>query len=69
MVAILDSLPILRFSLIFVGSAIASGAAFLKRLIPAVYIVGAASLAYGVIQAIGADPFNGLTRFLQFLGF
>jgi O-antigen ligase len=59
----------LAFSLIFVGSAIASGAAFLKRLIPTVYIVGAASLGYGVIQAIGADPFNWVNPFSPVFGF
>jgi O-antigen ligase len=59
----------LGFSLIFVGSAIASGADFLKRLIPTVYIVGAASLAYGVIQAIGADPFNWVNPFSPVFGF
>ena len=59
----------LAFSLIFVGAAIASGADFLKRLIPAVYIVGAASLAYGVIQAIGADPFTWVNPFSPVFGF
>ena len=59
----------LGFSLIFVGSAIASGADFLKRLIPTVYIVGAASLGYGVIQAIGADPFNWVNPFSPVFGF
>jgi O-antigen ligase len=59
----------LAFSLIFVGSAIASGADFLKRLIPAVYIVGAASLVYGVIQAIGADPFNWVNPYSPVFGF
>ena len=59
----------LAFSLIFVGSAIASGTDFLKRLIPAVYIVGAASLAYGVIQAIGADPITWVNPFSPVFGF
>jgi O-antigen ligase len=59
----------LAFSLIFLGSAIASGAEFLKRLIPAVYIVGSASLAYGVIQAIGVDPFNWVNLYSPVFGF
>jgi O-antigen ligase len=59
----------LAFSFIFVGSAIASGADFLKRLIPAVYVVGIASLAYGVIQAIGADPFNWVNLYSPVFGF
>jgi O-antigen ligase len=59
----------LAFSFIFIGSAIASGAEFLKRLIPAVYIVGSASLAYGVIQAIGVDPFNWVNLYSPVFGF
>ena len=59
----------LAFSFIFVGSAIASGADFLKRLIPVVYVVGAASLAYGVIQAVGADPISWVNPFSPVFGF
>jgi O-antigen ligase len=62
-------LTYLAFSFIFIGSAIASGAEFLKRLIPAVYIVGAASLAYGVIQAVGVDPFNWVNPYSPVFGF
>jgi O-antigen ligase len=62
-------LTYLAFSFVFIGSAIASGAEFLKRLIPAVYIVGAASLAYGVIQAVGADPFNWVNPYSPVFGF
>jgi O-antigen ligase len=62
-------LTYLAFSFIFIGSAIASGAEFLKRLIPDVYIVGAASLAYGVIQAVGADPFNWVNPYSPVFGF
>ena len=59
----------LAFSFIFIGSAIASGADFLKRLIPVVYVVGAASLAYGVIQAVGADPISWINPFSPVFGF
>jgi O-antigen ligase len=59
----------LAFSFIFVGSAIASGADFLKKLIPAVYVVGVASLAYGVIQAVGADPFKWVNLYSPVFGF
>jgi O-antigen ligase len=59
----------LAFSFIFIGSAIAAGADFLKRIIPAVYLVGAASLAYGVIQAIGGDPFKWVNLYSPVFGF
>ena len=59
----------LAFSFIFVGSAIASGAPIFNRIIPAVYVVGAASLAYGVIQAIGADPITWVNPFSPVFGF
>jgi O-antigen ligase len=59
----------LAFSFIFIGSAIAAGADFLKRIIPAVYVVGAASLAYGVIQAIGGDPFKWVNLYSPVFGF
>ncbi len=62
----------LAFSFIFVGSVIASNDDSLKRLVRAVFIVGGASLAYGVIQALGADPLNwaanGYSPVFGFLG-
>ena len=48
----------LAFSFIFVGSVVASNDGLLKRFVRAVFIVGSASLAYGVIQALGVDPLN-----------
>ena len=62
-------LTYLAFSFIFVGSAIASGADFLKRLIPVVYVVGAASLAYGLIQAFDVDPIDWVNPFSPVFGF
>jgi O-antigen ligase len=62
----------LAFSLIFIGSVVASSEDSLKRLVRAVFIVGGASLAYGVIQAVGADPLswaaNGYSPVFGFLG-
>jgi O-antigen ligase len=57
------------FSLIFVGSVVASNAEVLKRLVIVVSIVGTASLGYGVIQAVGADPFNWVNPYSPVFGF
>jgi len=57
------------FSLIFLGSVIASNAELLKRLVHVVSIVGVASLGYGVIQAVGADPFNWVNPYSPVFGF
>ena len=46
----------LAFSFIFIGSVIASNDDSHKRFVRTVFIIGSASLAYGVIQALGADP-------------
>ena len=62
----------LAFSFIFIGSVVGSNDVSLKRLVRAVFIVGGASLAYGVIQAVGADPLswaaNGYSPVFGFLG-
>jgi len=57
------------FSLVFLGSVIASNAELLKRLMFVVSIVGVASLGYGVIQAVGADPFNWVNPYSPVFGF
>ena len=57
------------FSLIFIGSIITSGPAAIKQLILVVFFVGSASLAYGVIQALGADPFNWVNPYSPVFGF
>ena len=59
----------LAFSFIFVGSVIASGAVVLKRLVVVVFVVGSASLAYGVVQALGGDPFNWVNPYSPVFGF
>ena len=48
----------LAFSFIFIGSLIASNDDSLKRFVRTVFIIGSASLAYGVIQALGVDPLD-----------
>jgi O-antigen ligase len=57
------------FSLIFAGSVIASNAEALNRSVIVVLIVGVASLGYGVIQAVGADPFNWVNPYSPVFGF
>ena len=57
------------FSLVFAGSVIASNAEALKRLVIVVSIVGIASLGYGVIQAVGADPFSWVNPYSPVFGF
>jgi len=57
------------FSLIFVGSIIASSPAHLKKLVTVIFVVGGASLAYGVIQALGGDPFKWVNPYSPVFGF
>jgi O-antigen ligase len=59
----------LAFSLVFLGSVIASNEDALERLVLVVSIVGVASLGYGVIQAVGADPFNWVNPYSPVFGF
>jgi O-antigen ligase len=59
----------LAFSFIFLGSVIASGSDLLKKLIQIIFVVGTASLAYGVVQAVGADPFNWVNPYSPVFGF
>ena len=59
----------LAFSFIFVGSVIASGADALKRLVVVVFVVGSASLAYGVVQALSGDPFKWVNPYSPVFGF
>ena len=57
------------FLLIFLGTVVASSAQFLDRFMVVVYIVGAISLAYGVIQAVGIDPFSWENPYSPVFGF
>jgi O-antigen ligase len=59
----------LAFSFIFVGSVIASSVGVLKRLVVVVFVVGSASLGYGVVQALGGDPFNWVNPYSPVFGF
>jgi O-antigen ligase len=62
-------LTYLAFSILFVISMVASNALFLTRFLVAVLVVGVASLGYGVIQAIGADPFDWVNPYSPVFGF
>jgi O-antigen ligase len=59
----------LAFSILFVLSIVASNATFLKRFLSIALLVGVASLGYGVIQAVGADPFNWANPYSPVFGF
>ena len=57
------------FSLIFVGSIVASNSTSIHRLMFVIFIVGSASLAYGVVQALGGDPFDWVNQYSPVFGF
>jgi O-antigen ligase len=57
------------FSLVFLGSVVASNSELLARIVKVALIVGSASLGYGVIQARGADPFNWVNPYSPVFGF
>ena len=57
------------FSILFVVSMAASNAAFKKSFLFTVLVVGVASLGYGVLQAVGADPFNWVNPYSPVFGF
>ena len=59
----------LAFSILFVVSVSASKMTFLNRFLVAPFVVGAASLGYGVIQALGGDPFNWVNPYSPVFGF
>jgi O-antigen ligase len=59
----------LAFSFIFAGSVIAANSAFLKRFVLIALIVGSASIAYGIIQALGADPVDWVNPYSPVFGF
>jgi len=62
-------LTYLAFSILFVISMVASNALFLTRFLVAALVVGVASLGYGVIQAISADPFDWVNPYSPVFGF
>jgi O-antigen ligase len=58
----------LAFSILFVV-AIAASSAFLTRFLMAALVVGVASLGYGLVQALGGDPFNWVNPYSPVFGF
>ena len=59
----------LAFSILFVISMTTSSNAFFNRFLFASLVVGVASLAYGVIQALGGDPFDWVNPYSPVFGF
>ena len=59
----------LAFSILFVVSVAASNAAFLIRFLWVSLAVGVASLGYGLIQALGGDPFDWVNPYSPVFGF
>jgi O-antigen ligase len=59
----------LAFSILFGVSIVASNATFLKRFLFVSLLVGVTSLGYGVIQAVGSDPFNWVSPYSPVFGF
>ena len=59
----------LAFSLVFLGSALASNSDVHRRFVIASFVVGAASLIYGAIQAGGADPISWVNPYSPVFGF
>lgn len=59
----------LAFSILFVVAMVASTKAFLNRFLIASLVVGVASLGYGVIQALGGDPFEWVNPYSPVFGF
>lgn len=57
------------FSLIFIGSVVASKTNILKRIVLVGLLVGTASIFYGFIQSIGADPFSWVNPYSPVFGF
>jgi O-antigen ligase len=59
----------LAFSLVFIGSVIGTNPVFLRRLVLIALIVGSASLVYGIIQSLDADPINWVNPYSPVFGF
>jgi O-antigen ligase len=59
----------LAFSILFVVAMVASSSVFLNRFLIAALVVGVASLGYGVVQALGGDPFNWVNPYSPVFGF
>jgi len=59
----------LGFSLVFIGSVLASNSELHKRFVIATLVVGTLSLIYGAIQAVGADPISWVNPYSPVFGF
>jgi O-antigen ligase len=59
----------LAFSILFVVAMVASSSVFLNRFLIAALVVGVASLGYGVVQALGGDPFDWVNPYSPVFGF
>ena len=59
----------LSFSIFFAVSIIVSGDEFLPRFLSATLLVGVASVGYGLIQAVGRDPFEWVVPYSPVFGF
>jgi O-antigen ligase len=59
----------LAFSILFVVSMVASSSVFLNRFLIAALVVGVASLGYGIVQALGGDPFKWVNPYSPVFGF
>lgn len=59
----------LSFSILFMVSMATSSNAFLNRFLLASLVVGVASIGYGVVQALGGDPFDWVNPYAPVFGF
>jgi O-antigen ligase len=59
----------LAFAILFVVAMAASSSVFLIRFLTVALVVGVASLGYGVVQALGGDPFNWVNPYSPVFGF
>ncbi len=57
------------FSILFVVAMASSSVVFLRRFLMAAITVGLASLGYGLVQALGGDPFNWVNPYSPVFGF
>ena len=59
----------LAFSILFIVAITASSSVFLNRFLTAALVVGISSLGYGVVQALGGDPFDWVNPYSPVFGF
>jgi O-antigen ligase len=59
----------LAFAILFVAAMTASSSVFLIRFLTVALVVGVASVGYGVVQALGGDPFDWVNQYSPVFGF